>query len=336
MLLESFIPKIAAPIIPPKISDFEISNVTYNVGDEKHSEYVQDIVESGALLEKTNLYPPGKSVDDMSFRNEFYKWIGKIHLDQRNGMSYGFLARQMPSKLSDVYSNEEASKKFKNYSKTKGYFYENEELYIKTNIEKQTICLKVPEVWVLTQRSGSKKTAIEPSKDIIKMGLVNGVMKLQLPEGMKKMPDVYKPSFDTQVILAHSVGNAVLASISTYLNKNLDFAKHFESSGLSLAHWHGYINPEHIPDGWHVHGQFNPHVSCSSPQSAHYALSGKINVFQHAIRHNDNYLGDIHIEPHHGINITYWSLRDLGTFLNSSDKISTLGNKYLSPYKNIH
>jgi len=195
--------------------------------------------------------------------------------------------------------------------------------------------LKVPEVWVLTQRSGSKKTAIDPEKDIIKMGLVNGEMVLQLPEGMKKMPAAYKPSFDTQVILAHSVGNAILSAVSNYLNINLEFATNFSKDGLSLAHWHGYINPERIPDSWHVHGQFNPHVSCSSPQSAHYALSGKINVFQHSVMHNNKYLGDIHIEPHHGINITYWSLKDLGKFLNSSNEISTLGNKYLSPYKHI-
>jgi len=48
-----------------------------------------------------------------------------------------------------------------------------------------------------------------------------------------------------------------------------------------------------------------------------------------ALENNDDYLGNIHIEPHHGTNISFPSLKDLGEFFLSAPNISRLGNYYL-------
>jgi len=328
-ILHSLIPKIAAPIKPPKLSEFILVSDAFDPYDTFHKPFTLDLSENGHLFEKTKLYPPGKKLSEMSFRNDFYQWVGKIHLDNRSGMSYGFLARQLPVKLSSIIETKDGEKMFgdKIYSPD-GYFYDGNKLYITITTAKGKFYITPPEVWVLTQRSGSNKTKMDPLKDTIKLGLVGGVMVMTAPKGLKITPD-YKPSFDTRVILAHAVSNAIIASIQKYFDKQSSFAHTMETSGLALSHWHGYFNPNLIPKGWHVHGLDNAPVPCSSPQSAFYAFDGNIKVFMKALENNDDYLGNIHIEPHHGTNISFPSLKDLGEFFLSAPNISRLGNYYL-------
>ena len=67
------------------------------------------------------MYPKKRLVAELNFRNKFYKLIGKKYLDNRNGMSYGFVARQLPTDLSK----------------------------------------EIPDVWVLTSKSGSDKSKLD-------------------------------------------------------------------------------------------------------------------------------------------------------------------------------
>jgi hypothetical protein len=315
------------------LSDFKIKEGVLDVNDKNHKPFIEDLMKSGPILEKTNLYPKGKSVHDLAFRNEFYEWVGRVHLDHRTGMSFGFLARQLPVKLPRVLPYEAAKKKFEQeIDSKKDYFRHGGEFYVVVDTSKGKFCLKVPEVWVITQRSGANKTNINPQEDILKMGLVNGEMILETPKGLN-LTSYYKPSFDTKVILAHAVGNAIFATILKYLHPGSQFAKIMEKNGVAISHWHGYINPKFIPKGWYVYGQNNPPVSCSSHQSAIYAFRGKEHAFYESLGKEDEYLGDIHIEPQHGTNIIFSSLVELGHFLNSNHEISILGNKYLKFYK---
>lgn len=331
-VLYALIPKIVAPIRPKKFSDFKVVKEGFDINDELHKESVEDMIQSGDTLEKTKLYPPGKNISDLPFRNGYYKWIGKIHLDNRNGMSYGFLARQLPTKLPKIYPIDEAKKILgEDWPADKNILEVDKKLYLKIELEGRDLFLKVPDIWVLSQRSGSNKTKMNPNKDLLKLGLVDGKMFLQAPLGVK-LTSKFKASFDTSVILAHAVGNAIIASILKYQNDNMSgFAEKLEKNGVAISHWHGYINNNFIPSDYFVYGQKNPHVSCSSPQSAIYALDGKLKGFvENSIYGKKPYRGDIHIEPHHGTNIIFPSLRELGNFLGSNPEISCLGNKYLN------
>ena len=107
-VLSALIPKIVAPIRPYRFSEFVVQQGGFDPHDTLHEALVYDLINSGALLEKTGLYPPGKKIEELPFRNKFYEWIGKIHLDNRNGMSYGFLAVQMPVTPSRVMTLEDA------------------------------------------------------------------------------------------------------------------------------------------------------------------------------------------------------------------------------------
>lgn len=331
-ILYALIPKIVAPIRPYKFSDFKVIKEQFDPSEEKYKNGVNDLVKSGALLEVTGLYPPGKNIEDLPFRNNFYRWIGKIHLDNRNGMSYGFLASQLPTKTTKLIRLDDATNNIKKYVENGDeYFIENNKLHILINVLGEKYVMNVPDIWLLTQRSGCNKTHMDPSKDLVKMGLKNGKMYLQSPNGVI-LDDSYKPSFDTKVILAHALGNVIIASISAHIKKNADFVVNMSQKGMALSHWHGYVKPEAIPYGWFVHGVRNPHVACSSPQSAIYALRGKLRVFNIALNEDKEFRGDIHIEPHHGTNMVFPSLIELGEFFSKKSDVATLGNKYFYLY----
>lgn len=378
-VLYALIPKIAAPVKAPKISEFVVRRGSFDPDDRLYKNLVDDMVNSGALLEKTGLYPQGKLVDDLPFRNEFYRWIGKIHLDGRSGMSYGFLARQMPVKLPKLIPVDEARARYKEalhsiiyqgrkshsreirlqeswergvgngnpekqwvlgrtrndelvvmyISDEEGFFVHDSKVFIYIQLPAGKFYLQIPDVWVLIQRSGTNKTNIRPEVDIVKIGLVDGVMILETPKGLKNKED-YRPSFDTRVILAHAVGNAIVGAVLLYMNPGHPFPGILQKNGLALSHWHGYSNRSLVPEGWHVYGAENPHVSCSTPHAAIYALKGKFSALEQCLKNNADYLGDIHIEPHHGSIMSFTSLREWGAFVSNTPNFTRLGNYYLS------
>jgi hypothetical protein len=302
------------------------------VDDPGHRPMIDDMVRCGEIFEKVGLYPTGKKLDTLSWRNDYYRWIGKLHLDHRNGMSYGFLAWQMPLRVPKLFPIEEAKKRWGNLVlDDKDHFVVDGKVHVILEVAGERLTMPIPDVWVLSQRSGSHKTRFDPSKDLVKMGLINGVMHLETPHGVKLSPD-YKPSFDTRVMLAHSVGNAIVAALLRHMWPDSDFARRMEEVGIAMSHWHGYLNPAYVPDGWFVHGIENPHVSCSSPQSAIYALDGKLQAFQKSLEDAREFKGDIHIEPHHGTNICYTTLTDFAQYVSAGDHVVRLGNSFFNEY----
>ncbi len=337
-ILHGLIPKIAAPVTPPTLNQFIVQKQQFDVNDNTIQPFIRDLVNAGDVLEKTFLFPKPEKVDELPFRNRFYKWIATLHLDHRKGMSYGFIARQLPVQLTMPLLWQDAKKKFDLDDKilTDRQVTIGSDQYIIVDIEIRDnipllLLVKIPEVWVLTSKSGADKTKLDASKDVIKMGLKQGQMILQIPNDLPSLKN-YRPSFDTRVILAHAVGNAIQGNISLFFDKNKILTQHLQKSGLGLIHWHGYVAPSLIPSGWSYFGQKNPSVSCSSPQSVYYAIQGKLSTIKRSILNDVEFKGDIHIEPDHGTNMTFFSVRDGANFLSHGSEISQLGDEYFDLY----
>lgn len=332
-ILHSLVPKLAAPIRPPKLEEFEIREHAFEPTDDEHAPIVDDLVSSGTILEESDLYPPGRDLDELVWRNAFYRWAGRLHLDDRSGMSYGFLARQMPTSLEPVWTPEEAERELETSPPAPGESTRIDERLVTTlETPEGPRTLRVPRVRAMTLRSGCDKTDPHPREDLVKLGLEDGQMIMETPEGIG-ITEGYRPSFDTKVILAHAVGNALIASMLAARDAADPFARQVREDGMALAHWHGYPNPEHLPEGWHVHGADKPHVSCGTPQSALFALEGKLEAFQRALAEGEGFRGDVHIEPQHGTNLTYPTLQEVGRFLTKGEDVAGLGNKYLDAYQ---
>ncbi len=331
-ILDSLIPKLSAPISPYTLGEFNLKKHAFNVEDDKYKNFIEDFIEGGKLFELTKLFPAGVKLKDLPFRNDFHKWIGSIHLDKRNGMSYGFLSRQLPVCIEKIIPWNEMKKNITG-SNSEDFFWMKDRLYVKLTIHNQEYGMRVPDVWVLSQRSGSSKTNMDPTKDLLKLGLKNGEMYMETPIG-SKMTDEFKPSFDTKLILAHAVGNAIIASVFDYFVVNKEYVNMIKNRGIAICHWHGYFERDKIPSNVWVYGQTKPHVSCSSPQSAVYALEGKITSALESLQSNKVFSGDIHIEPHHGININYSTITSIAEYLTKNPNSSVLGNKYLELIRN--
>lgn len=332
-LLRSLIPKLAAPIRPPKLSSFDVREEAFDPTDVEHAPIVDEIVASGALLEESDLYPPGMDLEQIPWRNAFYRWAQKIHLDERTGMSYGFLARQLPTETARVVPAEDAPDELGVEVPPAGQVDRAGDRLVATlDTPEGPLSLTVPTVRVMTLRSGCDKTNPDPDTDLVKLGLDHGQMIMETPIGTR-IEEGYRPSFDTKVILAHGVGNAIVASVLEHLRDDAPFARQLTEEGMALAHWHGYPNPEHVPDGWHVHGADEPPVSCGTPQSGLFALQGKLDAFQRALAEDLPFRGDVHIEAQHGTNLTFPTLEEVGRYLTKSEDVAGLGNRYLDAYK---
>jgi len=333
LILKKFIPKVAAPIRAPFLSEFKIQIMDIDFAQKKYELAVNDLVEGGRDLERFGLFPSGKLVDDLSFSNSFYRWVGARQLDNRIGMSYGFLARQMPVEFEPLIPFEKAKLEFKDFFSGQGsYFTANDDNFIVIVLGKEKFCLRIPDVWVLSQRSGSDKLHFDRQKDLTKIGLVRGKMILEIPENPNKKSNYFRPSFDTRVIVAHACGNAVIGSILSYLIPESQFVKKLREEGMAMVHWHGYLAKDSIPARWSVHGYDNPNVPCATLQSAIYAFNGKINSFFDSFQKGREYSGDVHIEPYHGSIVNCYSIKEFVSFLNKNQERVSLGDKNLSNY----
>lgn len=327
-ILNNLIPKIASRIHPPRLSEFKIKRNNFSEKSQIYP-YVEDLVESSNLFAQSRLFPQKKVINEFRFRSNFYKFIVNLYLDNRIGLSYGFLARQLPVKLEKPFLYKDAKRMLGISSfRQKDFLVKDKKIYILLEINKETLFLRVPPVWVFISCSGAEKTKLEPMRDVLKVGLINGKMMLGLPLSAG-FQQGHRPSFDTRVILSHCVANAIYASVLFHFKKDAVFPNAIRNNGMALAHWHGDIFPEFIPKGWHIYGDKNLPFPCGSYQSAIYAFKGKEKAIENSLLNNESFLGDVHIEPQHGINMTWKTLKGLGYYMLSDPLISKLDRRKL-------
>jgi hypothetical protein len=297
------VPKIAAPVVPPHASDFDVREGGVDLREARYRPYIQDFQESGKLWADTGLMLFHTSLESLEFRNRYYKRLAAAYLDHRSGMSYGFLARQLPVPPAQVLNASDAEKRFgAGLAAGETILLENE-LWVKAHLPGGNLWVQVPDVWVLTTRSGCDKSNIDPHRDIVMLGLSRGTIVFATPRGVSPGIDC-KPSYDTLTILSHAAANAVVAALQRTATPSARFASTLASSGMALAHWHGYLYGAKIPEAYVVHGDDNPPVSCSTFQAAIFALRGKVDAYVRVAAAARDFAGDVHNEPHHGVNLT--------------------------------
>jgi hypothetical protein len=300
--------KLAAPVLPPKLSDFELRVERFDATHSAYQEAVADMVDSGALWRASGLFVFQTDMAQLQFRNKFYRRLATAFLDHRSGMSYGFLARQLPLQVQAAMTQAEANDRLGQLDWAHQQVHIRDgQWYLSVLLGGQRWIVPVPEVAVLCTRSGCAKTALNPGRDILKMGWAKGRFFLELPAQLDPQVDC-KPSYDSNLILAHALGNALIASLLLRLQPDNRFLRHGLQSGLGMAHWHGYLSSAQYPAGYTVHGADNIPFACSTPQSAVLAVQGKINAFVRYFEEHGDYAGEVHIEPHHGTNMVGASL----------------------------
>jgi len=314
-VLETLVPKIAAPTVPPRRSDFLVREGGLDPLDTHLRPAVHDLVNSGRLWEESGAMTSHTPLSSLTFPSRKYQKIVSAYLDSRSGMSYGFLVRQLPTPVTPALYLDELESDITNENWGHGMVHRvGGRFYVSVRVCDRTYAVPVPAVKVLSTRSGCDKTRLNPITDVVALSLEAGRITFETPASLAALADC-RPSYDTLVILAHAVGNAIVASVLARLRPESSWLRWLSEDGLAVAHWHGFLPSGAIPPDHLTYGETNPAVSCSTPQSAIYALAAKIDTLELRLRARGEFIAEVHVEPHHGTNIIGRSLTNAAEWL---------------------
>ena len=316
-VLYSLIPKIYAPIKPPVLTRFAVSEY-----DPQEFEYAKKLSALGADLKSTDLFPAGSKFVDAIKRLSHRDVANKI-LDGRTGVSYGFIALAEPPRYDgEKYIDEDvwdSLQEIPNYNPDEVRAASNDRWYVKTLLGEGTVYQQVPEIWIVTSRSGCDKTNLNPDSDIVRIGLVKGKLHLEIPRGVDLGRKDIRPSFDTYVILAQALSSAL-------------YAPSLIEKEMSILHFHGYPDPCWFGVSEHHAGARNPSLPCGTVEAALLNYSA---VYETATKNGSDIKLLCLVESDHGVNVLgpdreYLVQRLLA---GSSEGHILLGGKYLPMLK---
>jgi TubC N-terminal docking domain len=284
-VLNSLIPKIYVPILPLPMSRFEIGEYNQN-----QSEYAVQLVKLGQELAPTGLLPSGFKINDV-IKRKSHRDIVDWMANGRTGVSYGFVAyAESPQYIGDPEISET---EWENLSAVAGF--NRDELrqnqigrrYLKTKIGNEFAFKQLPDIWLLSSRSGSNKTNLNLATDILRIGLQDKLL-LQLPQGIDATVGDIKPSYDIYVMVAIALATALYAP---------DLIK----NGAPIVHFHGYPSINWFSDNnEYCTGVHNPSVPCGTYESGVFNFLGIHNLVN---QYGSNITLASLIEPDHGTNI---------------------------------
>ena len=281
--LKSLIPKVFVPITPLLISRFEIGEYNPHL-----STYAGKLIKLGQDLASTGLFPAGFKLDEVVKRKS-HRDIVNVIVNGRTGVSYGFVAYAEPPHYVgkpeitiDEWENLLPVVGFSNYELRQN---EKGRRFIKLNIKAEDRFKQIPDIWLVSSRSGANKTDLNIDSDILRIGLQDK-LHLQLPLGSNSKKTDIKPSYDIYVMLAISLAAAL-------------YTPELIANGAPIVHFHGYPSLDWFQENEYCVGMNNPSVPCGTYESGVFNFLGIADLGDQII--NDVNLISL-VEPDHGTN----------------------------------
>ena len=281
--LKSLIPKVFVPITPLLISRFEIGEYNPHL-----SSYAGKLIKLGQDLASTGLFPAGFKLDEVVKRKS-HRDIVNVIVNGRTGVSYGFVAYAEPPHY--VGKPEITIDEWDNLLPVAGFssyeLRQNEQgrRYIKLNINAENRFKQIPDIWLVSSRSGANKTDLSIDTDILRIGLQDK-LHLQLPLGSNAQKADIKPSYDIYVMLAISLAAAL-------------YTPELIANGAPIVHFHGYPDVDWFQEKEYCVGMNNPSVPCGTYESGVFNFLGIADL-------GDQIISDVNlislVEPDHGTN----------------------------------
>ncbi len=282
-VLKSLIPKVFVPIAPLLLSRFEVEQ--YN---PQESIYAGKLVKLGQELASTDLFPPGFKLDKVIKRKSHRDIVSTI-INGRTGVSYGFVAYAEPPQYFgeiEITKNE-----WENLLPVPGFssheIRQNDKgrRYAKIKKLEEYVFRQIPDIWLVSSRSGSNKTNLNIADDAIRIGLKDKLY-LQLPKVIRSELVDMKPSYDIYVMLAISLSAAL-------------YTPELIKDGAPIVHFHGYPALDWFKPNEHCVGVDNPSVPCGTYESGVFNFLGISSLVNQ--QQNNISLVSL-IEPDHGAN----------------------------------
>ena len=316
-ILKSLIPKIYVPILPLPMSRFEVGKY-----EPDKSDYATKLVNLGQNLAPTNLLPAGFKIDNVVKRKshrDIVDWMA----NGRTGVSYGFVAYAEPPQY--VGEKEISEAEWSSLSEIPGFspteLRQNQagRRYLKTWIDNRFAYKQLPDIWLVSSRSGSNKTNLNLATDVLRIGLTDKLL-LQMPQGIDVAAGDIKPSYDIYVMVAIALATAL-------------YIPELIAEGMPMVHFHGYPARDWFAENEYFTGIENPSVPCGTYESGVFNFLG---IHKLANLHNQIDLMGL-VEPDHGINIIARDWEHLVIRLNSGIKNGQieLGGKHFASLKEV-
>jgi TubC N-terminal docking domain len=315
-VLKSLIPKVFVPIAPLLLNRFEIGN--YN---PQQSIYAANLVKLGQELASTGLFPSGFKLDEV-IKRKSHRDIVNVIVNGRTGVSYGFVAYAEPPQY--IGAPEITASEWENLLPVAGF--SSDEIrkndrnrhYVKIKIAGKHLFKQIPDIWLVSSRSGSNKTNLNLTSDVIRIGLKEKLF-LQLPEGIPSEKVDIKPSYDIYVMLAITLAAAL-------------YTPELIKNGAPIVHFHGYPAFDWFKTNEYCVGVDNPSVPCGTYESGVFNFLGISSLATEA-RENINLVGLI--EPDHGTNFIAQDMEYLVTRLQAGCAAGQieLGGKHFASLK---
>ncbi len=310
---KSLIPKIFVPIAPLLMSRFEVGKY-----QPAKSDHAVKLVELGHSLADTGLFPPGFKLSQAIARKSYRDIVDTI-VNGRTGVSYGFVAYVEPPQY--VGDREISAAEWAKLLPVEGLCSDEVRQnhlgrrYLKTRLKTQTLYQQIPDIWLVSSRSGSNKTNLNLETDIVRIGLTNKLL-LQLPQGVDLAKADIKPSYDIYVMLAIALSTAL-------------YTPELVSNGAPLVHFHGYPSADWFRENEYYFGVEHPSVPCGTYESGVFNYLGISKIGDRA--EQKIALASL-IEPDHGTNIIASDMNYLIERLKTGcqQKQIELGGKYFS------
>ncbi|MEA5517177.1 hypothetical protein [Nodularia sp. UHCC 0506] len=282
-VLKSLIPKVFVPIYPLLLNRFDIGAY-----QPEKSIFAKKLVKLGQELALTGLFPPGFKLNEV-IKRKSHRDIVNVIVNGRTGVSYGFVAYAEPPQY--FGAKEISITEWESLSSVEGFssneLRQNEQgrRYLKTKLQGEDKFQQIPDIWLVSARSGSNKTNLNINNDVIRIGLKEKLY-LELPEGIQANKVDIKPSYDIYVMLAISLSAALYTP---------DLIK----DGAPIVHFHGYPAFDWFKANEYCVGVHNPSVPCGTYESGVFNFLGISSLANQA--KTDISLISL-VEPDHGTN----------------------------------
>ncbi|WP_176428899.1 TubC N-terminal docking domain-related protein [Nodularia sp. NIES-3585] len=257
-VFKSLIPKVFVPISPLLLNRFDIGEY-----QPEESIYAKRLVKLGQDLALTGLFPPGFKLNEV-IKRKSHRDIVNVIVNGRTGVSYGFVAYAEPPQYfgaKEINITEwESLSPLEGFSSNELRQNEQGRRYLKTKIQGENVFKQIPDIWLVSARSGSNKTNLNLASDVIRVGLKEKLY-LQLPEGIHTNKVDIKPSYDIYVMLAISLSAAL-------------YTPDLIQDGAPIVHFHGYPAFDWFKPNEYCVGVHNPSVPCGTYESGVFNFLG--------------------------------------------------------------
>ncbi|TVP60891.1 MAG: non-ribosomal peptide synthase [Nodularia sp. (in: Bacteria)] len=257
-VFKSLIPKVFVPISPLLLNRFDIGEY-----QPEKSTYAEKLVKLGQELASTGLFPPGFKLNEV-IKRKSHRDIVNVIVNGRTGVSYGFVAYAEPPQYfgaKEINITEwESLLPVEGFSSNELRQNEQGRRYLKTKIQGENVFQQIPDIWLVSARSGSNKTNLDIANDVIRIGLKEKLY-LELPQDIHTKQVDIKPSYDIYVMLAISLSAALYTP---------DLIK----DGAPIVHFHGYPAFDWFKPHEYCVGVHNPSVPCGTYESGVFNFLG--------------------------------------------------------------